>query len=567
MGRSVARLYVALACASAALCSCGAGEAIRPKDQTYAGAAGVETLQGGATCHDVGSEGSPLIVDWKPEERSDLEVAMRQGVAVVHYDCNAFRLLGDCHPDGIYGFIGVTRKEQVISLANADEAKANLPLNGGTLGGGISTGSTLDIALLMIGKKSTTFADLTRDDLVGKCDGATHFIRAATLGAFSMKTGTAGEVKTAAAIFGVGASAGSSSTKSVLNSDGDSSACNQADVDAPKPPSQCGALLRIQLEAIADAKSTDKVASAAPTGGGGASDAKDHPKAPPSDVSCPAGLVAIQGKCAAPVANMAHECKYGDPKDCAAQCDAGELTSCARLGFMYTDGEGYLKYDEAKAFALFQKSCNGGNQAGCSGLGDAYFLGEGVEASDANNGKAIKLYQGACAAGYADGCENLAGFYNGKWTEYGIPNDPTVGMKLHVRACDGGSSDACITLAEDYEDGKGGVKANLATALVYYDRACDGGNWRSCDDLGDRYLKGDGAPAVDKGKAALYYQRGCNLGGSSSCINLGDAYSKGDGVPPDPAKAAALYQRGCKLVRRFPGASQSWGPPVCKTIH
>jgi hypothetical protein len=404
-----------VSCALVSLCACGAGEAIRPQDPTYAGASGGDTLAHGPGCHDVGSDGSPLIVDWKPEERGDLEVAMRQGVAVVHYDCNSFRLLADCHPRGTYGFVGITKKEQIISLANADEAKANLPLNGGTLGASLSRGSTLDIALVMVGKQATTFSGLTRDDLVvGSCDGATHFVHGATVGAFAMKTGTAGEVQSTASLFGVGANAGSSSHRSVSNKDGDSEACSQADLDAKKPPAQCGALLRIQLVAISDGAKTDAKVGPPATGDAGAPDkGRAGVKAPPSDLSCPDGLVAVQGKCAAvaQAANMPHECKYGDPKDCAVQCDAGELTSCARLGFMYTDMTGFVHYDEAKSLALFQRACGGGNQAGCSGLGEAYELALGVVEDDAKprcSSRAPALRATPTAATTSETSTNLA---------------------------------------------------------------------------------------------------------------------------------------------------------------
>ena len=114
------------------LAACGAGEAARPQDPTYAGVTGAEP--GGAICHDVKADGTPLIVDWRPEDRGDVEVAMKRGVAFVHYDCSTIKLVPDCTAPGTYGFIGMTRKEQVISLANADEAKANLPFSGGTLG-------------------------------------------------------------------------------------------------------------------------------------------------------------------------------------------------------------------------------------------------------------------------------------------------------------------------------------------------------------------------------------------------------------------------------------------------
>jgi len=48
---------------------------------------------------------------------------MREGVAVVAYFCDGIRLLKDCHIDGQYGFMGMTRREQVVRLENADELR------------------------------------------------------------------------------------------------------------------------------------------------------------------------------------------------------------------------------------------------------------------------------------------------------------------------------------------------------------------------------------------------------------------------------------------------------------
>src|SRR6188768_2481695 len=48
---------------------------------------------------------TPLIVDWKPEQRADLEEAVHDGVAVVAFDDKGLRLLKRCHVEGEYGFL------------------------------------------------------------------------------------------------------------------------------------------------------------------------------------------------------------------------------------------------------------------------------------------------------------------------------------------------------------------------------------------------------------------------------------------------------------------------------
>lgn len=95
--------------------------------------------------------GRPLMVDWTPEQPVDLEVAMGQGIAVVHYTGAELGLLGDCTMEGKYGFVGVTQKSDVVRLESSAEIQANLPLAGAGLlsqtSSELGRGSTLDVAI------------------------------------------------------------------------------------------------------------------------------------------------------------------------------------------------------------------------------------------------------------------------------------------------------------------------------------------------------------------------------------------------------------------------------------
>src|SRR6185503_1151674 len=48
---------------------------------------------------------SPLIVDWKAEQRADLEEVIADGVAIVAWDDQGLRLLRRCRLDGEYGYL------------------------------------------------------------------------------------------------------------------------------------------------------------------------------------------------------------------------------------------------------------------------------------------------------------------------------------------------------------------------------------------------------------------------------------------------------------------------------
>jgi hypothetical protein len=190
--RSVGLLGCFTAMIAATACTGGVGQAIRPDDPTYAAAASA-----GGRCLTPSSREAPLVVDWDLQSRGDLEVAMKRGIAVVAYDCKTLRVLPDCRVKGGYSFLGVTVKEQLLRLENADEVKANLPFSGAVLGAklgaSMARGSTLDVALVVIGKRVASRGTLTGAQLAGQCAGATHFVRAATVGAFVVKTGTRGK--------------------------------------------------------------------------------------------------------------------------------------------------------------------------------------------------------------------------------------------------------------------------------------------------------------------------------------------------------------------------------------
>jgi hypothetical protein len=83
---SLRTLLATLAAALLILPGCGAGEAVRPDAIRGAAALG----ESGGTCPTPHS--TPLVVDWKADERADLEVAMQHGVAVVSYTCTGIKL-------------------------------------------------------------------------------------------------------------------------------------------------------------------------------------------------------------------------------------------------------------------------------------------------------------------------------------------------------------------------------------------------------------------------------------------------------------------------------------------
>ena len=505
---------------------CGPGSvaaAIRPGDKTAANALGEPGS--GAECKEVGKEGKPLVVDWKPEQRGDLEVAMQGGLAVVHYDCQSIRLLENCHVDGSYGFKGIVLKQQVVRLNDADEVKVNLPLSGAALAanleGAAGRGSSLDLATALVGNRVSTRMSVTKADLTGMCDGATHFVRGANIGAFVLEQGSKAEVKTAVQIFKIGAGGESKSSKLARQQDGDLESCATSSSETDKPPAKCGALVRLSLVAISDAPAGAAKPAAAPAG------AKDE------EDGCPAGLRLVDGKCTKPTANDKHVCKAGDVNDCKAQCAAGEAWSCNRLGaaLFATDGAG--------AADAFKQSCTLGHAGGCQNYGTALSKGLGVKQDD---GAAAKNFEKACSGGDPTGCVNLGTmYYEGR----GVAKDLAKSANLFRQGCDAGSPGGCVNLGLAYDEGIG-VSKDPAKALALYKRSCEGDKAEGCTNLGVAYSTGAGA-AEDQAAATKYYTRGCNLGSAKSCGYLGKRFRDGKGADKDPNKAKDLLKKGCDL--------------------
>jgi TPR repeat protein len=511
---------VGAAIASSAACASRPGavaRAVQPDAPTYAQAAGLAPA-----CTAVATEASPFMVDWRPEQRADLEAAMRQSVAVVAYDCHTLKVLDGCSIEGGYGFIGVTEKEQVIRLDDADEIRANLPLSGLKLGaslqGELTRGTTLDVALSIIGKRVSAKRAVTRADLKGACDGATHFVRAATLGAFAMKTGTRAKVATAVEIFGAKTDGASSSSADATNRDGDLEACKTASPDAPAPQPRCGAPLRLELTAIA-ADSAAKPADAAHA------------------AMCPDGFVLVGGKCARPT-SAPHRCAYGDAQDCLRQCDAGDTDSCVILGDMHRLGE-RAPLNPARARELFQRACDKDDPTGCDALGALIANGEGTPKDPA---AAAALFRKACDGGNAGACGNLARLH---MMGRGVDKDFARGLALLGRACEGGDVRSCELTGTLYAVGQG-VPRDLTKAAALLARACDGASWVACANLGTLYFYGQGVGA-DATRAALLFQQACDHDNQGACVSLGMAYELGRGAVKDPKRAADLYMDACSL--------------------
>lgn len=427
---------------------------------------------------------------------------MLQGVAVVTYDCKQLRLLNECRVEGQYGFLGLSKREEVVQLVDADEIRANLPGFGTSLvaniGAELQRGASLDLAMVLAGKAKTTVPAVSRARLSGACDGATHFVRGAHIGAFAMTTGTRGSVRTSAQIFGVGAAAQSESERKATSRDGEPASCVGVQPGDDKPPKGCRSAIRLELVALSD----DASDASAPTL------AEELRQA----ASCPEGLVLSGGKCTAPAADTAYQCSGQDPAECGAQCEKGHLGSCFALGLMHENGQG-VNRDYGRAAELYRRSCDAGSAMGCNRLGVMHFYGGGAEK---NPDKAASLFLASCRAGLADACNNLGFVVD---VGRGVKRDSTKAAQLFVAACNGGDVPGCFNAGVLHAAGRG-VSANPVLARQFFERARQGGLVRRFD-------------------------LGCQHGNAYSCFGFGYMLREGMYVPRDVARAKTFFERSC----------------------
>lgn len=377
-----------------------------------------------------------MVVDWTPEARGDLEVAMKEGIALLAYDCKSAKLVPACSLAGTYGYIGTTKREKKIEMSTNDEIAANLPVSGISwlteIGGKFGRETGLLAQMVMIGKRSSAKKVAQRGELEGTCTEATHFVRAATVGAFAVASGSKAELGATATLMGKGGSAGSKSATKLESQDGDMAACDSSTPDAKQPPAQCGAIVRIELEPI-----------------GAAPPAKPELAVP----SCAPGFVVSDGVCVRP--DKPHQCSPDDAAACKTQCDAGDLGSCATAAALGKDIE------------LAKKACEGNVTLGCR-----------VQAELSKGKEKIDLLERACAAGDGMGCVDLG---VAKLADKKLAGDAQYAFR---RACYGGGEyEGCTQLGMLYVEGKGGMSKNVKLATQFLEKACKEGSQKGCDEL------------------------------------------------------------------------------------
>lgn len=209
-----------------------------------------------AKCKVAKSQSEPLIVEWPDAARGRLESVSKRGLVAVRYEGCELSVLSRCtvkSNSGGYGYSPITRKQSKITIKDADELYASMPVGAVKLESKLQLAGQLNVQMTIVGRYESANQSIYREDLEGECADATHVIAALTVGSFLFSAGSDAEVGGGATVpvVGVGGGAKSSASRETIQHDGDEAACAHATTSDKAPPEGCGALLQIEVMPLA----------------------------------------------------------------------------------------------------------------------------------------------------------------------------------------------------------------------------------------------------------------------------------------------------------------------------
>lgn len=253
----------------------------------------------------------PTAIRWTPAQRQAFESRARRGVVVLATDGCRVRVLDACHAPARYAYVAIPIRSDTRDVSSDRAARAQLPWVTGSIGGHASGASRFALAFTIVGSFEAARMDVSADELVGDCAGATHITARYDAGAFALRNEAGFDAQAGSwqgSAPGLGARSASRSEETVRT--GYLDACAIAQGNAA-PSSACSAVIDVQLAAITPARTP---APATPVG----------PPAPPSPL-------AVDTFASMTTAHCTRSCAGGDRSACAAltqRCAAGDIQAC-----------------------------------------------------------------------------------------------------------------------------------------------------------------------------------------------------------------------------------------------
>jgi hypothetical protein len=237
-----------------------------------------------ATCKVAKDPMNPLIVEWPGTEHTNLQTSSRRGLVVVSYAGCTLKVLPACEVPGEYERITVTPSRDKLQIGSESDLYAQLPLGAASLRGELKQGANLELDYISVGQLVAKSAPSSKS---GACEGATHYVRTMTVGAFSLDSAAKGSASAGVDVAGI-AGGGGQRRENVRNlrSTGSIQAC----AENPEDPS-CSAVLKLGLVPLNTSRSGQVLKS---EGFGGVGAIAEVPTVQFFDASGVAGAAGLQ---------------------------------------------------------------------------------------------------------------------------------------------------------------------------------------------------------------------------------------------------------------------------------
>lgn len=184
-------------------------------------------------CQAAAVSGAPLVTEWSPAEKANLQARLRSGALAVEFTGCTMRPITSCTLRGSYRWQRTTLSSESIEIHNQDDLFAKLPLGAFALEGELARAGRLAVRTMVSGQyvlEGSTAQDVPD---YGDCSAATHLLVGMSMGSFKLHSGGSLEAggKVGAGAYQGGAQTSSSET--LLREAGDFDSCKVANDESP----------------------------------------------------------------------------------------------------------------------------------------------------------------------------------------------------------------------------------------------------------------------------------------------------------------------------------------------
>lgn len=196
-------------------------------------------------CNPRNQEEDPMLVGMGASPRAMIEASMTKGIVVVRYEgCDIEPL--DCTVEGAYERVPITAARDQVWMKSETELGATVPLSAIELSGEFKRNRIFRLDYVVVEQNRASVRGITRQSLSGpQCDQATHWVRAAMLGASTLlsqsETAYSAGIK---APFGIGGHTGG---QSEARNEKENGQIDQCSMEGAEHGTQCKALLQLDL--------------------------------------------------------------------------------------------------------------------------------------------------------------------------------------------------------------------------------------------------------------------------------------------------------------------------------